>query len=155
MAPGSGGIQFYHSYSLPRARPAMDAETAAAERLPLPPTCRRMVALGSVPTRQAKHVEAVEHYRESISLLPEYEAARDDLLCTMNYSEHWSDARSMTPMWNGAGVSRGRTDCRGVRAGRSHRIRVGYLSPDYREHPDRISSNPCCGITIEADRHLR
>jgi predicted O-linked N-acetylglucosamine transferase (SPINDLY family) len=138
MAPGSGGIQFYLAIACREQDRLMDAETAARRAITLAPDMPQgWFALGSVLTRQAKHVDAVEHYREAISLLPEYEAARDGLLCTMNYSEHWS-AREIYD----AHVEWGRrfrkvepTAVAFSRRAASHRIRVGYLSPDYRQHP--------------------
>ncbi len=138
MAPDSGGIQFYLAMARREQDRLVDAEAAARNAIAVAPDMpQAWFALGSVLTRQAKHVEAVQHYREAISLMPEYEAARDGLLCTMNYSEHWS-AREIYD----AHVEWGRrfpkvepTAVAFSRRAASHRIRVGYLSPDYRQHP--------------------
>ena len=91
MAPESGGIQFYLAIACREQDRPLDAEAAARRAIAVAPDMPQgWFALGSALTRQARHVEAVEPFREAISLLPEYEAARDGLLCTMNYSEHWS-----------------------------------------------------------------
>ncbi len=138
MAPGAGGIQFYLAIACREQDRLMDAETAARRAIALAPDMPQgWFALGSVLTRQAKHVEAVEHYREAISLLPEYEAARDGLLCTMNYSEHWSprEIYDAHVQWGQRFAKVGPTPVALSRRPGSRHIRVGYLSPDCRQHP--------------------
>jgi predicted O-linked N-acetylglucosamine transferase (SPINDLY family) len=138
MAPDSAGIQFYLAVVYREQDRAVDAEAAARKATSLAPDMPQgWFALGSALTRQAKHVEAVEHYREAIALMPEYEAARDGLLCTMNYSDHWSPREIYD-----AHVEWGRrfpkvepTPVPVSRRVARHRIRVGYLSPDCRQHP--------------------
>lgn len=138
MAPESAGIQFYLAIACREQDRLMDAQGAARKAIALAPDMPQgWFALGSVLTRQAEHVEAVENYREAISLLPEYEAAQDGLLCTMNYSEHWSP-REIYDAHVEWGVRFAKTEPTPVafsRRAESHAIRIGYLSPDYRQHP--------------------
>ncbi len=69
--------------------------------------------------------------------MPEYEAARGGLLCTMNYSEHWSprEIYDAHVEWGQRFPKVGPMSVAFSRRAASHRIRVGYLSPDYRQHP--------------------
>jgi protein O-GlcNAc transferase len=138
LAPESGGIQFYLALACREQDRPLDAEKAARRAVAVAPDMPQgWFALGSALTRRTKHVEAVEHFREAISLLPEYEAARDGLLCTMNYSEHWS-SREIYDAHMEWGRRFPRPESMPVppssRATR-HRPRVGYLSPDFRQHP--------------------
>ena len=138
MAPESGGIQFYLAIACREQDRLMDAEAAARRAIAVAPDMPQgWFALGSVLTRRAKHVEAVEHYREAISLLPEYDAAQDGLLCTMNYSEHWSprEIYDAHVEWGQRFAKVVRMPLAFSRRGGRARIRVGYLSPDYHQHP--------------------
>jgi len=138
MAPESGGIQFYLAIAYREQDRPTEAEAAARKAIALAPDMPQgWFALGTVLTRQAKHVEAVEHLREAISLLPEYEAARDGLLCTMNYSEHWSprEIYDAHVEWGRRFPNVKPATIAFPRRVAGRHIRIGYLSPDYRQHP--------------------
>jgi predicted O-linked N-acetylglucosamine transferase (SPINDLY family) len=138
MAPESAGIQFYLAIARREQDRLVDAEAAARSAVAVAPDMPQgWFALGSVLTGQAKPVEAVEYYRKAISLMPDYEAAWDGLLFSMNYSDHWSPREIYA-----AHVEWGRRFPRvePMRVASSHRaaghrVRVGYLSADYRQHP--------------------
>ena len=137
MAPESAGIQFYLATTYREQDRPSDAEAAARKAISLAPDMPQgWFALGTVLTRQAKHVEAVEHYRQAISLLPEYDVAQDALLCTMNYSEHWSprEIYDAHVAWGRRFPKVEATVPVSPRRGAAQRIRVGYLSPDFRQH---------------------
>jgi len=137
LAPESGGIQFYLAVACRDQDRLIDAEDAARKATEVAPDMPQgWFALGSTLTRQGRHEEAVEHFRQAIELMPEYEAARDGLLCAMNYSEHWS-AREISDAhfeWGQRFPPCERASSFSTRSSK-RRIRVGYLSPDFRQHP--------------------
>ncbi len=137
MAPESAGIQFYLSIVRRDQDRPVEAEAAARAATGLAPDMPQgWFALGSALTRQGRHVEAVEHYRQAISLMPEYDAAWDGLLSTMIYSEHWSarQVRDAHVEWGKRFPKSAPMPIPSLRRAGSHRIRVGYLSGDFRHH---------------------
>lgn len=138
MAPDSGGIQFYLAVVYREQHRPADAEAAARKAIAVAPDMPQgWFALGGALMRQAKPVEAVEHYREAISLMPEYEAAWDGLLFAMNYSDQWSPRELFDAhvKWGQRSPEVGSMPIPSSHRVANHRIRIGYLSADFRQHP--------------------
>ena len=138
MAPDSGGIQFYLAVVYREQHRPADAEAAARKAIAVAPDMPQgWFALGGALMRQAKPVEAVEHYREAISLMPEYEAAWDGLLFAMNYSDHWNPREIFDAhvKWGRRSPEVGSMPIPASHRVANHRIRIGYLSADFRQHP--------------------
>ena len=78
--------------------------------------------------------DAAEHYRRALSLAPEFKDARSYLLMVMNYSadfsrdEVFSAHREFAPAIKSALPHQNIPDP-------DRRIKVGYVSPDFRRHP--------------------
>ena len=93
--------------------------------------------LGNVLKDVGEVEEAVCSYRQALALAPDYAEARSNLLCALNYvpglrpgdiyAEHREYARRHCP----AGAPRTYRNTRDV----ARRLRVGYVSGDFRRHP--------------------
>lgn len=116
-----------------------DAEAALREGLALHPDSVRLAYnLANVLLAQGRGLDAVVAYRETLRLAPDHLDARQNLLFALHYpaqfsrrqifAEHLKAARSrpFRPV-PGSPPLPGRPPC-------GDRIRVGYVSPDFREH---------------------
>jgi protein O-GlcNAc transferase len=138
MAPEAAGVQFYLAMVLRDQGRPVEAEESARRAVAIAPDMPQgWFALGSVLSRQAKHVEAAQQYRKAISLIPDYDAAWDGLLFSMNYSDQWSP-REVYEAHLEWGRRFPETPARTVTTSSARpprpRVRIGYLSPDFRHH---------------------
>lgn len=138
LAPESGGVYMYLAIARQSQGRPGDAEAPARRATEVAPDMPQgWFVLGTVLAKQTKHVEAVAHYRRAISLLPDYQAAWDCLLFSMHYCDEFSPREVFEahltwgklfpevpplPVWPG-------------HLAPGHRLRVGYLSADYFQHP--------------------
>lgn len=100
-----------------------------------PDAVRLTYNLANVFFSQGKCLEAVALYREVLSLDPEHLSARQNLLYALHYSPSFSDARIFAEHLEAAGRKPflpPTLPSRPLAPG--GRIRVGYLSPDLRDH---------------------
>ena len=137
MAPEAAGIYFHLAMVRQDQGRPVDAEESARRAIAAAPDMPQgWFALGSVLTRQGRHLEAVEHYRKALAMMPDYDAAWAGLLFSMNYSEHWSprEVYDAHVEWGKRFPKLGPAPIAFSRRTASHRIRVGYVSPDYRQH---------------------
>jgi protein O-GlcNAc transferase len=116
----------------------VDAEAPAREGVRTAPDMpEAWFVLGGALSRQARHEEAAECFERAIGLRPDYDAAWDSLLFSMNYSDKWSSREIYEAhlRWGRRfpQVAPGSIDR--SRCGDGHRIRIGYVSSDYRQHP--------------------
>ena len=136
LDPESGGLHYFLALVRRDQFRPVDAEGPARRATVVAPDMPEgWFLLGSILARQASHVEAVQHYRTAISLNPGYEAAWDGLLFSMNWSERWSP-REIYEAHMEWGRRFPKIEPVSIPPARmaSRRIRVGYLSPDFREH---------------------
>jgi predicted O-linked N-acetylglucosamine transferase (SPINDLY family) len=138
LDPQSAGVHVNVAMARRDQERPVDAEPPARKAVELAPEMPQgWFALGSVLAKQARHAEAVEYYRKAIALMPDYDAAWSGLLFSMNYSERWTprEVYDVHLEWGKRfpAVPRGAVEASHRRTG--HRLRVGYLSPDYWQHP--------------------
>ncbi|OGU10244.1 MAG: hypothetical protein A2075_21580 [Geobacteraceae bacterium GWC2_58_44] len=115
------------------------AERELAEALRLEPESVRLsYNLANVLHFQGRSLDAVAAYRRTLRLDPEHLDARQNLLFALHYSPQFSDRQIFAEHLKGARKKAFRPG--ELSPGRSglppsgRRIRVGYLSPDFRSH---------------------
>jgi len=92
--------------------------------------------LANVLHHQGRSLDATAAYREVLRLDPEHLDARQNLLFALHYSPQFSDRQIFAEHLRAARRRAFRplpTPCAKPRP-RGERIRIGYLSPDFREH---------------------
>lgn len=94
--------------------------------------------LGTVYLDQGRVSKAEEHFRQALNLNPEHVLAHSNLLLTLNYDNRYDPVTifQFHKDWavrhtNGLRI---RT-LRGARCTSSGRLKIGYVSPDFRSHP--------------------
>ena len=94
-------------------------------------------ALASSLSGQARHVEAVECLWKTIELRPDLEVAWNLLLLSMNYADRWlpEEIYAAHVRWGERLACSPRQPIEPSHKNPGHRLRIGYLSPDYRQHP--------------------
>jgi predicted O-linked N-acetylglucosamine transferase (SPINDLY family) len=137
LAPGSAAIIVGLGGCLRDQQRPVDAEACARHAVKLAPhLAGAHVLLGSVLCAQGRHGEAIEAHRKAIELLPGFEAAWSGLLFSMNYAADFT-AREIFEAhvrW-GARFVLAETPPRPTNAVGGRRIRLGYLSADFCQHP--------------------
>jgi predicted O-linked N-acetylglucosamine transferase (SPINDLY family) len=99
------------------------------------PTPIGLSHLGQVLNDQGKIDEAIEVTRRALELQPTYTHAHSNLLLLTNYSEKLTDQEIAAEHRRfGARFPTPPPLARPLRTGTDHRIRIGYLSPDFRQH---------------------
>lgn len=94
--------------------------------------------LAVILAEQGKLAEAFEHYRKSLAIKPDYAPAHSNLIFAMNYSpavtseEIFEESCRWNKMHAGPNTARSVTHCNDPSPRR--RLRIGYVSPDFREH---------------------
>ena len=137
LNPGAAVSHFNLAIILKDQHRPVEAEAAAREAVKIAPDMpEAWHVLGAVLMAQARHPEAAECFRKALALRPEYDNAWDHLLFAMTYSDHWSsqevyDAHVQWGRRCAPSVERS-LDPAHLQPG--HRIRIGYLSPDFRQH---------------------
>lgn len=137
LAPDSG--EAYVNLAMARRDQGKVVEAEAPARRGvelLPGLAQAWFVLGNALTRQGRHLEAIAQYRKAVELQPSHEVAWSALLMTMNYED------SLTPgeifethlKWGQSfpTVPLAPIDPTHVQPG--HRLRIGYLSADFRDH---------------------
>jgi predicted O-linked N-acetylglucosamine transferase (SPINDLY family) len=116
----------------------VEAEVPARRAVEIDPTMSQAwFTLGSVLGPQARHFEAAEYLKKAIELNPADDDPWHILMFGMTYSDNWSasEVYEMHRRW-GQRLPAGRPrsiDPSHRRA--NHRLRIGYLSADFRRHP--------------------
>ena len=116
----------------------VEAEVPARRAVEMDPTMgQAWFTLGSVLGPQARHVEAAEYFKKAIELNPDDDDPWHILMFGMTYSDNWS-AREVYETHRRWGQRLSPAASRSIdpshrRADR--RLRIGYLSPDFRRHP--------------------
>ncbi len=89
--------------------------------------------LGTALYQQGRVEEAIEALRKALALRPDFASAHSNLLFCLNYDPAWTPAAVFEEHRAWAAVH-GRAAGRPSTGGRALR-RVGYISPDFRDHP--------------------
>jgi predicted O-linked N-acetylglucosamine transferase (SPINDLY family) len=134
MAAAHSALAAIH---LEQGRP-VESEAAARKAVENgPESAESWFALAMALSGQARHVEATACLRQTIALRPDWEVAWNLLLFSMNYSDHWSaqEIYAAHVEWGERLVCSARLPIEPSHRAPGHRIRIGYLSPDYRYHP--------------------
>jgi predicted O-linked N-acetylglucosamine transferase (SPINDLY family) len=122
---------------LDQGRP-VEAEIAARHALETgPETPDVLYVLGSALSAQARHVEAADYLNQAVEQRPDFEVAWNCLLFAMTYSDRWS-AREIYEShvrWGQRFAPAAHRSVDPSHRGPGHRLRIAYLSPDYRQHP--------------------
>jgi tetratricopeptide (TPR) repeat protein len=88
------------------------------------------VEMGKIP-------EALESYRKALGFDPSFAVARSNLLLTLNYQSNGDLAggyHSARTWWQHHGLSLYKTVIHKNTAEPIQRIKIGYVSPDFRQH---------------------
>jgi predicted O-linked N-acetylglucosamine transferase (SPINDLY family) len=115
----------------------VDAEEPARRAVEIDPTLSQAwFTLGSALYRQARHFEAAEYLRKAIGLNPEDDDPWHALMFGMMYSDNWS-AREIFEVhreWGKRLPAPAHRPIEPLHRRPGHRLRIGYLSADYRRH---------------------
>jgi predicted O-linked N-acetylglucosamine transferase (SPINDLY family) len=115
----------------------VDAEEPARRAVEIDPTMSQAwFTLGSALYRQARHFEAAEYLRKAIGLNPEDDDPWHALMFGMMYSDNWS-AREIFEVhreWGKRLPAPAHRPIEPLHRRPGHRLRIGYLSADYRRH---------------------
>jgi predicted O-linked N-acetylglucosamine transferase (SPINDLY family) len=115
----------------------VEAEPPARRAVELAPALpQAWFVLGNALTKQGRHLEAIPHYRKAVELLPDYEAAWSALLMSMNYEDSLSPREIYEThlKWGRSFPAVAPAPIEPAHAQPGHRLRIGYLSADLREH---------------------
>ncbi len=130
-----------------RAGCPMAAEQATCEAIRLAPNEHRWITNLAVALQmQGRHAETEVCYRHALTLRPDYASGHGNLLFALNYREDLSaeaifaeyqawDARHARGLSQGVPFDIDRTEGR--------RLRVGFVSPDFRPTPSPCSPSRC------------
>ena len=101
----------------------------------LPDTVRLRYNLANILHLQGRSLDAVAAYRETLRLDPEHLDARQNLLFALHYSPQISDRQIFAEHLAAAGTKAfNPVPAQSSPPIRNCRIRIGYLSPDFRSH---------------------
>jgi predicted O-linked N-acetylglucosamine transferase (SPINDLY family) len=137
LAPESGEAQVNLAMALRDQGKVVEAEAPARRAVELVPALpQAWFVLGNALTKQGRHLEAIPHYRKAIELLPTYEAAWSALLMSMNYEDSLSPREIFEThvKWGQSLPAAPELPIEPAHRQPGHRLRVGYLSADFREH---------------------
>jgi len=138
LAPDSAGTHLFVALARRSQGRPVDAEAPARFATEVAPDMPQgWFVLGTVLAMQGRHTEAVGHYRRALELAPDYPDAWDCLLFSMHYSEDFS-ARELFDAhvnWAAHFPEAGAMAPWASSRDPGHRLRVGYLSADYVQHP--------------------
>ena len=138
LAPGMGLAHAQlATVQIDQGRP-VEAEAAARQATRSgPELADSWFALASSLSGQARHVEAVECLWKTLERRPDLEVAWNLLLLSMNYADCWSaeEIYAAHVRWGERLVCSPRQLIEPSHKSPGHRVRIGYLSPDYRQHP--------------------
>ena len=138
LSPDSEGAHLHLAVVRREQGRPVDAEGPARQAVALAPTMQEgWFVLGGVLGDQGRHAEAVQHFRKVLTIQADDDAAWSGVLFSMNYSEQFS-ASELFEEHVKYGERFRRAPAMAVDAARlapGHRIRIGYLSPDFWLHP--------------------
>ena len=137
LSPDSEGALLHLAVVRQEQGRPVDAEGPARQAVALAPTLRQAwFVLARVLGEQGRHAEAVEHFRELLATQADDDAPWSGVLFAMNYSEQFT-TREVFEEHVKYGERFPKVPALAIDAPHSwhgHRIRVGYLSPDFWLH---------------------
>jgi protein O-GlcNAc transferase len=137
LSPDSEGAYLHLAVVQREQGRPVDAEGPARKAVALAPGLRQAwFILARVLGEQGRHVEAVDHFRKLLAAQTDDDAAWSGVLFSMNYSEQFSKREVFEEhVKYGERFAKAPATALGAsRLPRGHRIRVGYLSPDFWLH---------------------
>jgi protein O-GlcNAc transferase len=138
LSPDLGGAHLHLALARQEQDRPVQAETPARQAVALAPdTYQSWLVLGGVLADQGRHVEAVEHFRRVLAIDPGYDQAWSGMLFSMNYSEQFSPREVFAEhvKYGELFPPAPSMPIGAARSASGRRLRVGYLSPDLRNHP--------------------
>lgn len=138
LAPDLAGVHLHLALARKEQDRPVEAEAPARQAVALAPDpYQSWLVLGSILADQGRHAEAVEYFEKVLAINPEDEQAWSAILFSMNYSEQFS-ASEVFAQHVRYGELFPPVPAMPIEASRwlpARRLRVGYLSPDFRDHP--------------------
>lgn len=138
LSPQSEGAHLHLAVVQREQGRPVEAEAAARRAVALAPDMyQTWFVLGGVLGDQGRHAEAVESFRKVLALDANDDAAWSGVLFAMNYSERFS-RREVFEEHAKYGRLFPAVPAMSIDAARSkpgRRLRIGYLSPDFWQHP--------------------
>lgn len=162
LAPGSGEIQMHLAVVRRDQGRPVEAEAPARRAIELAPGMYQgWFVLGSVLAKQGRHTEAAEQFRKVIAANPEDNEAVSGLLFSMNYSDQFSAKEVFAEhlKFGDRYPPAAPISIPPSRRSADRRLKVAYLSADFRRHPiadfmepilkhhDRRAFEVCCYFT--------
>jgi predicted O-linked N-acetylglucosamine transferase (SPINDLY family) len=93
--------------------------------------------LGSIHQNQGEFTKGIFYYRQAIEIKPDYVKAHSNLLYSLHYdstvgaNEHYEEAKYW---WQRQGLNIKKNSHSKTNRVQAKRIKIGYVSPDFREH---------------------
>jgi protein O-GlcNAc transferase len=145
LSPDLADIHLHLALARKEQDRPVEAETPARQAVALAPDLYQgWLVLGSILADQGRHAEAVEYFEKVLAISPDDEQAWSAILFSMNYSERFS-ASAIFAQHVRYGELFPPAPAMPIEATRSvpaRRLRVGYLSPDFRNHPVAYFMSP-------------
>jgi predicted O-linked N-acetylglucosamine transferase (SPINDLY family) len=147
IQPNVASTHYNLGLALFRMRRAKDAEDAFRKAITLHPShLKALNNLGHSLNAQGRTEEAVDAFRSALAVDTTFASAHSNLLLSMNYSANFTQQEIFTEsqrwsLQHAHTEKHQRNSFRNVRES-NRRLRIGYVSPDFREHSVAYFAEP-------------